>query len=96
MAKSKKNPRRLPCTQADVDKARSEGRYEGFNGLLGVVLWELFEDFGFSDDDLMKMQQGIIFYCMEIQAGRLKLNDILSALKEEHNITIELNERREK
>ena len=96
MAKSKKNPRRLPCTQADVDKARSEGRYEGFNGLLGVVLWELFEDFGFSDDDLMKMQQGIIFYCMEIQAGRLKLNDILSALKEEHNITIELNERKEK
>ena len=96
MAKSKKNPRRLPCSQADVDKARSEGRYEGFNGLLGIALWELFEDFGFSDDDLMKMQQGILFYCMEIKDGRLGLFDILSALKEEHGITIELTERSEK
>ena len=80
MAKSKKNPRRLPCSWADVEKARSEGRYEGFNGLLGVVLWELFEDFGFSDSDLKKMQEGIMFYCMEIKDGRLGLFDILSAL----------------
>lgn len=87
MAKSKKNPRRLPCSQADVDKARSEGRYEGFNGLLGIALWELF-------DDLMKMQQGILFYCMEIKDGRLGLFDIISALKEEHGITIELTERK--
>lgn len=96
MAKSKKNPRRLPCTQADVDKARSEGRYEGYNGLLSIFLWVMMEDFGFSDEDLQKIQERILYYCLVIKDGRLKLNDILSALKEEHGITIELNERSEK
>lgn len=94
MAKSKKNPRRLPCSQADVDKARAEGRYEGFNGLMSMFLWVRAEDFGDADKDLQKTQERILYYCEEIQAGRLKLNDIISALKEEHDITVELTERR--
>jgi hypothetical protein len=94
MAKSKKNPRRLPCTQADVDKARSEGRYEGFNGLMGMFLWVRSEDFGDSHEDLKRTQERVLYYCQEIKDGRLKLADIMSALKEEHDITFELVERR--
>lgn len=94
MAKSKKNPRRLPCSQADVDKARSEGRYEGLNGLLTIFLWVVAECFGFTSDDLHKLRDRILYYCGEIKAGRLKLADIISALKEEHDITIELTERK--
>jgi hypothetical protein len=94
MAKSKKNPRRLPCTQADVDKARAEGRYEGFNGLMGMFLWVRSEDFGDSHKDLKRTQERVLYYCQEIKDGRLKLVDIMSALKEEHDITFELVERR--
>ena len=54
------------------------------------------EDFHFTDDDLEKLQQRILYYCSEIQSSRLRLSDIISALKEEHDISIELTERREK
>ena len=94
MAKSKKNPRRLPCSQADVDKARAEGRYEGFNGLMTMFLWVRTADFGDADKDLKRTQERILYYCQEIKDGRLKLADIMSALKEEHDITIELTERK--
>ena len=88
------NPKKKPATQYDVDRARREGRYEGFNGLLSMFLWVASEDFGFTDGDLEKLRERILFYCGEIKDGRLKLADIISALKEEHDITIELTERR--
>ena len=93
---TKTNPKRKPATQYDVERARREGRYEGFNGLMSMFLWVVYEDFGFSDSDLQKTQERILYYCSEIQSGRLRLNDIMSALKEEHGVTIELVERRNK
>ena len=95
MSRDKKtNPKKIPATLYDVERARREGRYEGFNGLMSMFLWVASEDFNFNDSDLEKLQQRILFYCEEISAGRLKLADIISALKEEHDITIELTERR--
>ena len=90
---TKVNPRRKPATQADVEKARREGRYEGFNGLMSIFLWVMVEDFGFSDDDLKRIQERLMFYLDEIKARRLGLDDIISALAEEHGLTIELTER---
>ncbi len=94
MAKIKLNPKKIPATLYDVERARREGRYEGFNGLMTIFLWvraEVFED---ADSALKKTQESILYYCEEIAAGRLRLDDIISALKEEHGITIELTERR--
>ena len=90
----KTNPKKIPATLYDVERARREGRYEGFNGLMSMFLWVAAEDFGFTDGDLEKLRERILFYCGEINDGRLRLNDIISALKEEHDITIELTERR--
>jgi hypothetical protein len=95
MGMNKTNPKKIPATLYDVERARREGRYEGFNGLMSMFLWVASEDFHFTDDDLEKLQQRILYYCAEIQSSRLRLSDIISALKEEHDITIELTERRQ-
>ena len=34
----KTNPKKKPATQYDVERARREGRYEGFNGLMSMFL----------------------------------------------------------
>ena len=94
MAAKKTNPKRLPATQYDVERARKEGRYEGFNGLMALFLWVRAEDFGDEDMDLHRLRDRIMFYAEEMNAGRLRLYDILSALKEEHAITMEITERR--
>lgn len=95
MSRDKKtNPKKKPATQYDVERTRREERYEGFNGLMSMFLWVAAEDFGFTDGDLEKLRERILFYCGEIKDGPLKLADIISALSEEHDITIELVERR--
>lgn len=48
----KTNPKKKPSTQYDVERARREGRYEGFNGLMSMFLWVAADDFGFTDGDL--------------------------------------------
>ena len=94
MTNKKTNPKKKPATQYDVERARREGRYEGFNGLLTIFLRVVAECFGFKTEDLHKLRDRILYYCGEIKSGRLRLSDIISALKEEHDITIELTERR--
>lgn len=92
---TKKNPKRIPATLYDVERARREGRHDGFMGLLTIFLWVMAECFGFCTEDLHKLRDRILYYCGEIKDGRLRLTDIISALKEEHDITIELSERRQ-
>lgn len=91
---TKKNPKRIPATLYDVERARREGRHEGFNFLLAILLFVLYSDFGFKDSSLQRVQERVTFYCEEITAGRLKLHEIMEALHDEHGVTIELTERR--
>lgn len=91
---TKTNPKKKPATLYDVERARREGRYEGFNGLMAMFLWVRAEFFGDSNADLRKTQEKILEYGLEIKSGRLRLEHIIEALKDEHDITFELTERR--
>ena len=90
MANKHPNPRRLPATQADVNKARNEGQHEGYILLMTLFLWAWCADFGASDDDLQRMGERIKFYSEEIVAGRLRLKDIQEAMLDEHGWNIEI------
>ena len=90
MANKRPNPRRIPATQAAVNKAREEGRHEGYILLMSLFLWTWREEFGASDDDLQRMGERIRFYSEEIVAGRLRLQDIQEAMLDEHGWNIEL------
>ena len=63
----------------------------GLVALMGLFLWVRMERFGDTDEDLQKTKEGIDFYAGELEAGRLKLLEILDALSEEHGVTIELS-----
>lgn len=90
MANKRPNPRRIPATQADVNKAREEGRHEGYLKLLTLFLWVWCEDFGASDDDVRRMGERIKFYAEEVASGRLRWKDIKEAMADEHDWNIEL------
>ena len=87
---SKTNPRRIPCSLADVERARNEGRHEGYAALLSLFLWVRAEDFRDSDEDLERTQKRIQFYAEELASGRLKLLEIMDTLFDEHGVKIEL------
>ena len=91
MANKHLNPRRIPATQAAVNKARDEGRHEGYVTLMTLFLFAWCSDFGASDDDVSRMGERIKFYAEEIAVGRLRLKDIQEAMYDEHGWNVELS-----
>ena len=86
------NPRRKPCTQADVDRARSEAFAETADYMLTAMIWCLSDDMGVSDEFLQTLSCRFDSLNESITRGNIRLEDIRKALKEEHdweiNITI--------
>lgn len=90
MANKRPNPRRLPATQADVNRAYKEGRHEGYMHLMRLFLWVWCDDFGATRDDVRRMGERIRFYAGEIASGRLRWKDIKEAMVDEHDWDIGL------
>ena len=87
--RNRTNPKKKPATQYDVERAWREGYVEGCTYLMSMILWVLHEDFKFSGDDLDRLQERTQYYQQELEAKRLRPEDILSALKEEHGLQVE-------
>ena len=91
MSSSKRtNPKKIPATQYDVERARREGREEGYTTMMQIFLFVFLNDFHASHEDLEKMGERLKFYLTEIHAGRLKPKDIVSATDIEYDYNIEL------
>ena len=91
MSSSKKtNPKKIPATQYDVERARREGLEEGYTTMMQIFLFVFLDAFHASDEDLEKMGERLKFYLTEIHAGRLKPQDIVSATDIEYDYNIEL------
>ena len=88
MAKDKKNPRNIPRSQADVDKAYDRGLLEGLKLADLLILNALADKHGHEIDlvaiwgDFKKLQ-------MEFAEGRIKLKDVEEMLKEEYGIDLD-------
>lgn len=84
------NPHHRPCTQADVDKAREEGKTEGMEFMLTIILWTLVDKHGAPDEDLQVLSSDIAYIADSINRKYVSYADIKRALKEEHGLDIEM------
>ncbi len=91
MSRDKKtNPKKIPATQYDVERARREGREEGYTTMMQIFLFVFLDAFHASHEDLEKMGERLKFYLQEINAGRIKPADIVSATGIEYDYDLEL------
>ena len=86
---SKQNPRRIPRTQADVDRAREQGRDEGINGALIIMLYALMDKFGADDAQLREFADAFSYTVDSIEKGYITEADLRKVVKEEYHTTIE-------
>lgn len=89
MAK-KKNPRNIPRTQADVDKAREQGMVFGTEFALNIVLYVLKDKYGSNDEDIMKLRDEFVYQIDSISKGYLKYTDVKRALQTEYDLSVKL------
>ena len=85
----KTNPRRVPRTQADVDRAREQGREEGINGALTIMLYTLMDKFSADDDQLREFAEAFSYTVDSTEKGYITEGDLRKVVRDEYHTTIE-------
>ena len=93
MSKTKKigntsNPRKIPRTQADVDKAYKRGMNDGLQGALTIMLYTLKDKFGSEDADLKDFADAINYTVDGINRGYVSEKDLQSVIRDEYGTTV--------
>ena len=84
------NPRKIPRTQADVDKAYKRGMNDGLQGALTIMLYTLKDKFGSEDGELKEFADAFNYTVDGINKGYVSEADLQSVIKDEYGTTVEM------
>lgn len=90
MSDKRINPRRIPRSQADVDKAYEKGRDDAIQIFLNVCLYTLGPDMGMDDDGLELFNKRFLKNLECHIHGELTDKDMTSAMLEEKGWEVEI------
>lgn len=88
MSRKSPNPRKIPRTQADVDRAEQQGTITGMEFMATLTLWVLLDKHNAPDDEIQVFNEEIKYLLDSIAKGYVSYPDIVRAMKEEHNTTV--------
>jgi len=89
MGKSKKvNPRRIPATGADVQKARDNGMQFGVEFGINCILYILKDKHDAPDGDVMQLRDEFMYLMDSIAKGYVSYGDIRNTLKGEYDLSV--------
>lgn len=84
------NPRKIPRTQADVDKAYKRGMNDGLQGALTIMLYTLKDKFGTGDEELQEFADAFNYTVDGINRGYVSEKDLQTVIKDEYGTTVVL------
>lgn len=91
--KLKVNPRKIPKTQADVDRAEREGRDLGLEFALNLVLYVLKDKHDAPNDDILQLRNEFMYVIDSVAHGYLTYTDIVRTLKGDYDLAVHLVDR---
>ena len=86
----KTNPRRIPRSQADVDRAYELGKEAGTALCLTLVLFTLQDKFGAGDEELTQFHEAFHYTLDSLGKGYITEADLRRVLKDEYSTEIEV------
>ena len=89
MPKQKLNPRKIPRTQSDCDKAYKRGQTETIEFACAVACISLHDVFEPDAETMQKFNQKFNQTVSAILNGEIKYADVVNALKEEYGLEME-------
>lgn len=89
MRNNKTNPRRVPKTLADVERAEDAGRVEGAQFALTCIIWILCDKHDAPEDDVKQLSREIKYLFESIAEGNVSFPEVKRALKEEYDWTVD-------
>lgn len=88
--KRKTNPRRIPCTQADVERAMKYGSDTGASIILDVMIYTLATDFQLPDAWLDKFHERFMAHIDSYVKGYLSQEDMRQTTLAERGWEVQL------
>lgn len=90
----KPNPKKIPRTQADVDRAAEEGRNLGMEFALNLILFVLKDKHNAPDEDILQLRDEFMYEIDSVATGYLTYSDIKRTLKGDYDLSVHLVDRR--
>ena len=90
----KPNPKKIPRTQADVDRAEEAGRDLGLEFALNLVLFILKDKHDAPDRDIMQLRDEFMYTIDSVNKNYLSYADIVRTLKSDYDLSVNLVDRR--
>ena len=87
---TKVNPKRVPRSQADVDKAWDEGVAKGIERAIYMTLWVLIDRHNATHDEIKQFEAEYMDLADSINRGYVSWYDIRKALVEEYDVELRL------
>lgn len=84
------NPRRIPRTQADVDKAHEDGQKFGVEFAINLVLYVLKDKHNGTDEEIRQLRDEFMDVVDSVARKYLSYADIKRCLKTEYDLTAEV------
>lgn len=83
----KVNPRKRPCTEADVKRAKSEAANDAVRLTAAIILTVLVDKFN-GADYVPEIWEAVNKLAEEVKEGRVNVSDLACVLREEYQIEI--------
>ena len=83
------NPRRVPASKADVNRARDKAASDAVHLAMAIFLTVLKDDMGFNNDQIIQVWDRVDKLSQEVAERRINVHDLCGVLEEEYSITLE-------
>lgn len=84
------NPRKIPRTQADVEKAYRRGEVDGTRAAMTILLYILKDKFNSSDEDIIELGNAFRSTTESIAKGYVSVADLRRVVKDEYDWSFEV------
>ena len=83
----KPNPRKIPKTQADVDKARKHGQSQGIELAMTIFFTAILDKGFLPTEDIPKLWDAVLYVSGSIIEGYVDIYEQKKMLEEEYGVT---------
>lgn len=88
MAKKKPNPRKIPATKADIEKAKRKGTEEASTFAIAIIFSALTDKMGWTKEQLLELWGHVDYLSDSVAKGYVKVSQLVHTLKEEYGVKL--------
>lgn len=86
--KKKVNPRKVPVSQADINKAKRQATEEAMRTIVALVLFILIDKHDAPTEDIQQLASELNYYADSVARGYIKWKDVERVVFEEYGVEL--------